>query len=103
MELLFQICPALDGIYGNEENQVNANPDKDRGNSLTLRASTANTSPHCARHWLICSYVETLSCPENLEKPGILYRLGNGTLSKYSGVDVKHEAWEIFDLLLREK
>jgi hypothetical protein len=32
--------------HGKEENQVKADPDKDNGNNLTLKASTADASPH---------------------------------------------------------
>jgi hypothetical protein len=32
-------------LYGKEENQVKADPNKDKGNSLTLKASTADASP----------------------------------------------------------
>jgi len=34
----------------------------------------------------MCSMVDTLSYPENLEKSGILYLLGRGTRSKYAGL-----------------
>jgi hypothetical protein len=33
-------------LYGKEENHVKADPDKDKGNNLTLRESTDDASPH---------------------------------------------------------
>jgi hypothetical protein len=39
-------------LAGKDANHVKADPDKDRGKSQTLKASSAATSPHCAKNRL---------------------------------------------------
>jgi len=45
----------------------------------------------------MCSMVDTLSYPENLEKSGILYLLGRGTRSKYAGPEELHRTAHCYE------
>jgi len=63
---------------GKVVNQAKADPDKDKENNLTLRASWLPASPNYKRNLLMCSIVETSPCPENFVMSGILYLCGRG-------------------------
>src|SRR5579859_3179489 len=57
---------------GNEEYQLNAEPESVREKSRTRNSSDVPAIPSCAIYRLMCSIVEVPSCPENLVKSGNL-------------------------------